>query len=142
MDFETFKNGGFTSGSFLNFTPAVAYKKLMETGCFLLDVREKSLTAYKCFDVPKVIYLPCSELSQRLNELSAEEFYIVADSTGLRSHESMEILSRAGFKHIANLAGGIVEWERDEFPLQINTSEQLDGSCMCQLRPRMRLKKR
>jgi 3-mercaptopyruvate sulfurtransferase SseA len=50
----------------------------------------------------------------------------------------MQFLLSVGFKNIANLAGGIIEWEQNGFPLRKNLSEQLDGSCMCQLRPRMK----
>ena len=61
---------------------------------------------------------------------------IIADSVGLRSHEAMEFLLGQGFTNIANLAGGIVEWEHDGLPLKKDITEQLDGSCTCQLRPR------
>jgi len=61
---------------------------------------------------------------------------IVSDSAGLRSHEAMEFLIKLGYQNIANLAGGIVDWERDGLPLRIDKTEQLDGSCVCQLRPR------
>jgi rhodanese-related sulfurtransferase len=61
---------------------------------------------------------------------------IVADSVGLRSHEAMEFLLSKGFDNIANLAGGIVEWESDGLPIKKDITEQLDGSCVCQLKPR------
>jgi len=66
---------------------------------------------------------------------------ILADSTGIHSHEAFIILKDAGYGNIANLAGGIVEWERDGLPIKVDYMEQLDGSCTCQLKPRNRLKK-
>jgi hypothetical protein len=57
----------------------------------------------------------------------------------LRSHEVMEFLLLKGFTNIANLAGGIVEWEQDGLPLKIDITEQLSGSCVCQLRPRNKI---
>jgi len=41
-----------------------------------------------------------------------------------------------GFKQIANMAGGIVDWEHDGLPLITDISQRLSGSCMCQLKPR------
>ncbi len=134
-----FKNKGFISSGFLNLTPQEAYEEALQ-GAVIVDVRESFLTAYKQFDVPKVCYLPNSELSVRYEELSREVPLIVADSTGLRSREAMLFLLSKNFHNIANLAGGIVEWERDGLPLKRNLEEQLDGSCTCQLRPRHKKK--
>lgn len=140
MHNQQFIENGFQSSGFLNFTPKVAYAKATEMEIPILDVRESNLIGYKRFDVPHVFYIPLSELTERISEISTEIPFIVADSAGLRSHEAMEILVRAGFKNIANLAGGIIEWERDGMPLNINKLEQLDGSCMCQLRPHNKIK--
>ncbi len=41
-----------------------------------------------------------------------------------------------GFENIANMAGGLVEWERDGLPLKSDKSERLSGSCACMLRKR------
>ena len=43
---------------------------------------------------------------------------------------------KKGYGNIANMAGGIIDWEKDDLPMKINTSERLTGSCMCQLKPR------
>jgi hypothetical protein len=47
----------------------------------------------------------------------------------------MIFLINKGQSNIANLAGGIIEWDRDGLPLVINKREQLSGSCACQLKP-------
>lgn len=131
-----FKAKGFLSSGFLNLTPREAYSEATENGAVIVDVREERLTGYKTFDVPKIIYLPKSQVLEHLEILSLKVPLIIADSVGLRSHEVMEILISRGFKNIANLAGGIVEWEHDGLPLKTDLTEQLDGSCVCQLRPR------
>jgi hypothetical protein len=62
---------------------------------------------------------------------------IFADAAGLHSKEAVLLLMEKGFTgRIANMAGGLIEWERDELPLIIDKTEKLSGSCMCQLRPR------
>lgn len=138
MKANPFSGKGFISGSFLNLTPRDAYYEAKTGKAIIVDVREENLTGYKHFDVPRVIYLTLSEFEQNINQLSTDFPLIIADSTGLRSHEAMEILISKGFTSIANLAGGIVEWERDGLPIIINNTERLDGSCMCQLRPRFK----
>ncbi len=80
--------------------------------------------------------MPKSGIEQDYLSLPRDLPLIIADSVGLRSHEVMEFLISKGFDNIANLAGGIVEWEQDGMPLKTDLSEQLSGSCVCQLRPR------
>ncbi len=41
-----------------------------------------------------------------------------------------------GYENVANMAGGIVDWERDGLPLTTDISNRLSGSCMCQLKAR------
>jgi rhodanese-related sulfurtransferase len=140
MNMPFFRHG-FVSSGFLNLTPREAYAEATENDAILLDVREITLTGYKRFDVPEVISIPNSTLSENYTGLPRDVPIIVADSVGLRSHEAMEFLLSKGLTNIANLAGGIVDWERDGLPLRIDKTEQLDGSCVCQLRPRHKNKK-
>jgi 3-mercaptopyruvate sulfurtransferase SseA len=41
-----------------------------------------------------------------------------------------------GYKNVANLAGGIVDWEKDGLPVSTDVTARLSGSCMCQLKLR------
>ncbi|HBC77005.1 MAG TPA: hypothetical protein DEO60_00275 [Bacteroidales bacterium] len=134
----TFLNHGFVSSGFLNLSASEAYREAIENNAIILDVRELRLTGYKNFDVPNMIHLPHSTLVENYMTLPTNIPLIVADSVGLRSHEAMVFLQGKGFNNIANLAGGIVDWERDGLPLKKDITEQLDGSCVCQLRPRHR----
>ena len=62
------------------------------------------------------------------------DYLIVADSVGIHSKEVAKFLVNKGFVNIANMAGGLVEWERDGLPLQVNLKEELSGQCACQLK--------
>ena len=126
---------GFISSGFFNLTPSKPIKAT-ENGAVIVDVREERLTGYKNFNVPGVIHLPKSRITTEYLILPDDLPLVIADSVGLRSHEVMEFLLSKGFENIANLAGGIVGWEHDGFPLTKDITEQLDGSCTCQLRPR------
>lgn len=131
-----FLSHGFISSGFLNLTAAEAYREAIDNNAVFLDVREYRLTGYKNFDVPRVIHIPNSQLEENYKSIPSDVPVIVADSVGLRSHEAMILLQAVGYTNIANLAGGIVDWERDGLPLIKEITEQLDGSCVCQLKPR------
>jgi len=141
MDTSTFFINSYYSGGIINITPKDAYSVAKDGNAIIVDVREQSFTAYKQFDVPTVIYSPISTLVDNMEVIPNDIAVILADSTGIHSHEAFIILKDAGYGNIANLAGGIVEWERDGLPIKVDYMEQLDGSCTCQLKPRNRLKK-
>lgn len=135
---DIFHNKGFVSSGFRNLSPREAYAEATEEDALIVDVREERLIGYKNFDVPRLIHMPKSRIEQEFVNLPRDSPLIIADSVGLRSHEVMEFLISKGFDNIANLAGGIVEWEQDGMPLITDITEQLSGSCVCQLRPRKR----
>jgi rhodanese-related sulfurtransferase len=133
---ELFFNDGFESGGILNLTPRQAHACCLK-GALLIDVREDYMNRFKMFDVPEIIYCPFSILEETYLDPPLEKSMIFADSAGLHSKEAVKFLMEKGVPvRIANLAGGLVEWEHDELPLIIDKSERLSGSCMCQLRPR------
>jgi rhodanese-related sulfurtransferase len=130
-----FENYGFISCGILNVSPLESYE-LCGKGAIIVDVREVYLNNFKNFDVPEILFIPISKLVQELSELPQEKYLIFADTVGLRSKEAVVLLKEKGFIKIANMAGGIVDWERDGLPLKTNIEERLSGSCMCQLKPR------
>lgn len=142
MSQQLFSGKGFYSAGFWNLTPREAYAEATEGDAVIMDVRELGIIGAKRFAVPEVLYLPLSELKESFDNIPKDIPLILADSAGLRSHEAMVIMLEEGYTNIANLAGGLVEWDRDGLPLNINTEDELSGSCMCQLRPRNRLKNR
>ena len=131
----SFENYGMIIKGVRHISPGEAFE-LCKKGAVMIDVREDYLNTFKTFDVPQVICMPFSELKLRWNEISKEIPLIFADSVGLYSHEAVDFLIEKGFTKIANMAGGIVDWEKDGLSMKINTKERLSGSCMCQLKPR------
>jgi rhodanese-related sulfurtransferase len=131
-----FHNTGFYCGNVYNLTPKQAYT-LCKKGAVIIDVREEEMNRFKMFDVLNVIYCPFSILNETFEHLPENKPMIFADSAGLHSKEAVILLMEKGLgNRIANMAGGLIEWERDELPLIIDKTERLSGSCMCQLRPR------
>jgi len=130
-----FENYGFVSSGILNVSPREALE-LCGKGAVIVDVREEYLNNFKNFDLPEILFFPISKLVQKLSELPQDKYLIFADTVGLRSKEAVLLLKDKRFKKVANMAGGIVDWERDGLPLKTNIEERLSGSCMCQLKPR------
>jgi rhodanese-related sulfurtransferase len=131
-----FSGSGFLSGGILNLTPRETLA-FCRKGAVLIDVREEFMNRFKMMDVPEVIYCPFSILEETYQNLPPHQLLIFADATGIHSKEAVTFLMDKGFgSRIANMAGGLVEWERDELPLIVDKNEKLSGSCMCQLRPR------
>jgi rhodanese-related sulfurtransferase len=129
-----FDNYGFVSCGILNVSPVEAFE-LSVKGAVIVDVREEFLNNFKKFDVDEILFIPISKLLQELSVLPKDKYLIFADTVGLRSKEAVVFLQDKGYKNIANMAGGIVDWERDGLPLKTNIEERLSGSCMCQLKP-------
>jgi len=130
-----FEGYGMKSSDILHVSPREAVE-LCKRGALLVDVREEYMNRFKMFDVNDLIFCPLSILEKNYNDLPKDNPLIFADASGLKSKEAARILMKRGVSNIANLAGGIVEWERDGCPLVIDKKERLSGSCMCMLRKR------
>jgi rhodanese-related sulfurtransferase len=128
-------NTGFFTHGVLNLTPKESFD-LCEKGAIIVDVREEYMSAFKMFKVEKLIYLPYSELEQYYQDLPKDIPLIFADTVGLKSREGALFMNANGYDNVANMAGGIVDWERDGLPLTTDISNRLSGSCMCQLKAR------
>lgn len=130
-----FDNYGFVSSGIFNVSPREAFE-LCRKGAIIIDVREEYLNNFKNLDVPEILFFPISRLVQQLSELPQDKYLIFVDTVELRSKEAVILLRNKGYNRIANMAGGIVDWESDGLPLKTNVEERLSGSCMCQLKPR------
>jgi rhodanese-related sulfurtransferase len=107
----------------------------MPENTVILDVRPLYELG-KLFDSDHVIYCPYDQIEANLELIPNDRDLVVADSVGLRSKEVAALLQKKGFINIHNLAGGIVDWERDGLPINTDKSRLLTGSCMCQLKVR------
>ncbi|MDP2724476.1 MAG: rhodanese-like domain-containing protein [Bacteroidales bacterium] len=113
----------------------------MPENTVILDVRPLYELG-KLFDSDHVIYCPYDEIEANLELIPKDRDVVVADCVGLRSKEVAALLQKKGFNNIHNLAGGIVDWERDGLPINTDQSRILTGSCMCQLKVRNKRNRR
>jgi len=117
----------------VHLTPKEAFY-LCSKGAILLDVRPEVMASYKSFDVPEYLYCYHQEFESYYHHLPNDRPIIIADAVGLRSKEIVLFLIEQGFSMVANLAGGITDWEKDGLPMVVDNKQRLTGSCMCQLR--------
>lgn len=84
----------------------------------ILDVRTQG--EYETGHIKGAKLIPVQELASRIDEIQAyrdKDVFIYCRS-GNRSTVAAEILSRAGFRKLHNLRYGIIEWQRDEYPVE------------------------
>ncbi len=108
-------------------------------GAFLVDLRREDQVAMKTFQVDNYISCPLELLDNNMALLPKDKPLIVSDATGLHSKEGAIKLMNAGFV-VANLAGGILDWEQDGFPVVKDPKEQMSGQCPCMLKPMGKIK--
>jgi sulfur-carrier protein adenylyltransferase/sulfurtransferase len=80
---------------------------------FVLDVREPH--EYQIAQMGGHL-IPLGDLPNRVAELDSSREIVVHCKTGGRSQRAAEFLSKAGFKKLHNLAGGITAWSNDVDP--------------------------
>ncbi len=76
---------------------------------FLLDVREPHEVPIATLGAPLI---PVGSLEARLGEIPVgkDAEIVIHCRSGARSQKAALILKNAGFTHVANLAGGILDW--------------------------------
>jgi sulfur-carrier protein adenylyltransferase/sulfurtransferase len=86
-------------------------KRRLDAGekLFVLDVREPHEVPIANIGAPLI---PVGELEKRIGELAAhkDDEIVIHCRSGARSQKAALILKNAGFKHVENLAGGILAW--------------------------------
>ena len=132
---EEVKQNNYSARSIPNISPREAFN-LSRQSAIILDIREDYYNQYKKFNSPEVVQISFSRLKDDYQKLPLDKLIIVADTSGLKSKEAVLLLYQKGFSNLSNLAGGLVEWEREGLPIIIDNSERMTGSCACQLRKR------
>lgn len=78
----------------------------------VLDVREPAelLAAHVSEDQFKLVSIPMGSVPARLEELDPDQPIACLCHHGARSMQVASFLQSRGFKHVANIAGGIHAW--------------------------------
>ena len=79
----------------------------------IIDVRETAEFSDTMGHIPGARSMPLSQLTQRSSEIDAERPVVAVCRSGARSAQAVVLLQKAGFKHVANLAGGMLRWRAE-----------------------------
>ena len=114
QDYEFFCGIGADSAETANGTiPEISVQELKQRLSsdqppLLLDVREPH--EFEIARIEGAQLVPLRELPERLEELLTSRAIVIHCHTGVRSAHAVHLLQEAGFKKVANLAGGIEAW--------------------------------
>lgn len=103
----------------LNFTfagiPEIAPQWVEEhlSELLVLDVREEDEFAGALGHIPGAKLLPLGELMKRSGELPKDRPIVAVCRSGARSAQATNLLAQAGFKKVANVAGGMLRWRAE-----------------------------
>lgn len=84
----------------------------------IVDVREPSEFGGALGHLTGAKLLPLGELRMRSEELARDRPVVTVCRAGSRSAQAYNILRQAGFTNIANLAGGMLRWHAEGFPVE------------------------
>jgi rhodanese-related sulfurtransferase len=130
-----FINKGNVINGVINLSPREVVEEC-KNGAIILDMRRDYEIKYKQFDVENTLFARYDFIKENFDELPKDKPLIIADQAGVHSKEIVIFLMENGFNNIANLTGGIFEWDKDGMPLKIDNDSQLNGQCLCVLRPK------
>jgi len=100
----------------LTLTPVEAAALLQGPGApLLIDVREES--EWNEVHIPGALLIPLSQFVARQDEIPAGRALIMQCRSGGHSGQAALALRTAGRTNVANLAGGITDWEAAGLPV-------------------------
>jgi glyoxylase-like metal-dependent hydrolase (beta-lactamase superfamily II)/rhodanese-related sulfurtransferase len=105
----------YTFSGFWEIQPAELEERAADVQ--IVDVRERDEFDAPLGRIPGARAIPLSELVARSGELTRERPVVTVCRVGARSAQAVVLLQRAGFAHLANLAGGMVRWRAEGHPV-------------------------
>jgi len=106
----------------------------LQHGVLLVDLRSDELAEMKAFQVPESVHIPHRELPEFLTNLPSGRPLLLADSAGVFTKDAAHFLLEQGFREVACLNGGMLEWDQEGFPVVTDPEALLHGECACVMR--------
>ncbi|GAB2798475.1 rhodanese-related sulfurtransferase [Hymenobacter luteus] len=93
-----------------NLPPAQFSTEIRQPGAVLLDVRRPDEFAQGHLPGAVNIEVTAPDFAQRVASLDQQAPTYVYCRSGARSAKAADQLAKAGFTHVANLLGGVLDW--------------------------------
>lgn len=84
----------------------------------VIDVRERDEFDGPLGRIRDATLVPLSELPKRSGELARDRPVVTVCRSGARSAQAAMLLQKAGFSDVANLAGGMIRWRAEGYPVE------------------------
>ncbi len=84
----------------------------------VLDVREAAEFTDALGHVRGAHSLPLSALAAQLDTIDRQQPVVTVCRSGTRSAQATVLLRKAGFEQVANLAGGLLRWRAEGYPVE------------------------
>jgi glyoxylase-like metal-dependent hydrolase (beta-lactamase superfamily II)/rhodanese-related sulfurtransferase len=84
----------------------------------LIDVREPGEFDGSLGHIKGARLIPLGELQSRILELDPQRPVVSVCRSGARSAQAVALLQKAGFRQLANLAGGMLRWRAEAHPVE------------------------
>lgn len=84
----------------------------------IVDVREAPEFIDQLGHLRGATLVPLSQLTERMGEFDKDLPIVAVCRSGVRSAQASVLLTKAGFSHVANLAGGMLRWKLEGFPAE------------------------
>lgn len=98
---------------------ALKFRELANKGnALILDVRTPGEYSRGHIKGSTLIDISNKDFVSRLNLLQKDKPILIYCLTGSRSHAAASYMARTGFKAVYNLQQGIIDWNRQGFPLE------------------------
>jgi len=103
---------------FKDISPVEAARMVGDDDKLVLDVREPD--EFKSGHLRGAKLIPLGSLAGKLSEIEKfkDKTVLVYCRSGNRSATAANILCRAGFSDVSNLAGGIIAWQSENYPVK------------------------
>lgn len=102
---------------FAELKSAEIVKLINNDNTVVLDVRSEN--EFIEGHIVNSINIPTGYLTKRINELDKykEKALVVVCKSGARSKAACTLLRKAGFEDVVSLAGGLLAWQHDKYPV-------------------------
>ena len=128
---EVFEGKGIIIHELRHLSPQEALN-CSKQGAIFIDVREEFMSHVKTFDVDDIRIFSLRKFKQQFHLLPTDQPLIFADATGVKSKSAAEYAQSQGLTQIANLAGGLLQWERDGMPTLTYQTIKVNGRNRCE----------
>ncbi len=83
----------------------------------IIDVRDANEWNGVLGHIAGATLIPLEQLRERAASLTQDKPIVTVCRSGARSAQAVAILEKAGFPRVANLAGGMINWNNHRFPI-------------------------